>query len=340
MTQSEQLARAVSAGNAWSVSQELALNGDEQALELSNLCSKIFEETEVEAQRLARLAADLDATVTPDRGGQLHLIEVAAATREDAQRFVLRIQRDGYVGWQQFDGAAAESFFRHERQATLVRLEGTAFTVAVTWGQSRRAARLPRPLRPTAADHNFVGLPQKLWPAYIAVRPVRLVSEKVRRTGGNQRSLGPILSTPDSLLGPLFDFAEIESGDHLVDLGCGEGRVVLAAAEQRGCGATGVEKDPRLVDIAQKRLASSSVNSRQVRIIEADAADFSLRGTSVVFLFIPAEDVADTVYKIRANGFEGRIISHEQRYIPGGIRPIESKVLIGANALTVAHRWP
>lgn len=340
MTQREQLTRAVSAGNAWSVSQELALSGDEDALELSNLCARIFEETEAEALRLGRLAADLDATATADRGGQLHLIEVSAASREDAQRFVSRIQRDGYVGWQQFDGAAAESFFRHERQATLVRLDGTAFTVIVTWGKSRRSARLPAPLRPSAADHNFVGLPSKLWPAYIALRPVRVVSEKVRRKGAGQRTLGPILSTPESLLGPLFDFAEIDSSDHLVDLGCGEGRVIIAAAEQRGCHATGVERDARLVTMAEKRLANSPVDSRHVHLVEADAADFSLRGATVVFLFIPAEEVADTVYKIRANGFGGRIVSHEQRYVPGGIRPIESRVLLGSNALTVAHLWP
>lgn len=338
MTNSEQLAKAVSVGNLWAVSQRLALQGDEHALQLSNLCSRIFEETEAEAVRLSRLAADLDANVTADRGGQLHLIEVSASTREDAQRFVERIQRDGYTGWQDFDGAAAESFFRHERQATLVALEGTAFTVVVRWGKSRRAGRVPRPLRPTAADHNFVDLPSKLWPAYLALRPVRLVKDRVRRSGG-RASLGPILSTPEALLEPLFEFAQIEPQDHLVDLGSGEGRVVLAAVEQRHCTATGVEKDPRLVELARQRLAASSVDPRRVHITQADADNFSLHDATVVFLFIPAEEVADTVYRIRGDGFEGRIISHEQRYIPGGVKPIESKVLMGTNALTVGHLW-
>ncbi len=338
--QTEKLARAVSAGNAWSVSQELALQGDQHALELSNLCAKIFEETEAETQRLERLAADLDATATPDRSGQLHLIEVSAARREDAQRFVSRIQRDGYVGWQQFGGGAAESFFRHEREATLVCLEGTAFTVVVRWGQSRRAARLPGPLRPSANDHNVVNLPSKLWPAYIAVRPLRLAKDRLRPNTRGRRSLGPILSTPESLLEKLFDFAEITPDDHLVDLGCGEGRVVLAAAEKRGCTATGVENDPRLVALAEKRVAGSGVSARQVRIVEADATDFPLDDASVVFLFIPAEEIADTVYQIRSNGFDGRIISHEQRYIPGGIRPTASTVITGNDALTVAYLWP
>ncbi len=340
MAQSDVLTKAVSAGNAWSVSQELALDGDQEALALSNLCARIFEETEAEGHRLSRLAADLDAIVVPDRSGQLHLLEVAAAGREDAQRFISRIQRDGYVGWADFEGAAAESFFRHEQQATLVRLEGTAFTVVITWGKSRRAARLPGPLRPNAADHSFLSLPSKLWPAYVAIRPVRLVSERVRRKRPDRSTLGPILSTPESLLDELLDFAEVEASDHLVDLGCGEGRVVMAAAQRRGCSATGVEKDPRLVDLFERRLAAAPELSSQVSVVEADARDFSLANATVVFLFMPAESVAETVYQIRAGGFEGRIVSHEQRYIAGGIRPATSRVLIGTDALTVAHIWP
>ena len=338
MTQSEELIAAVAAGTAWDVSQKFALDGDEQALAVSNLCSSIFEATEAEAERLSRLAADLDADVVADRGGQLHLITVTAARREDAQRFVSRIRRDGYVSWQDFEGAAAESFFRHESQATLVRLEGTAFTVVVTWGRSRRSASLPRPLRPSAADHRFVNLPAKLWPAYVAVRPVRLIKQRVR-PNPPVSSLGPILSTPESLLEPLLNFAELDSTDHLVDLGCGEGRVLLAAAKKFGCRATGVERDARLVDLAEKRTAESDVDAGLVTIVEADAANYRLDDATVVFLFIPAGAVADAVYQLRGRGFEGRIISHEQQYIPGGVRPTHSEVLVGADALTVAHRW-
>lgn len=340
MTQSNKLARAASENKLWAVAQELALTGDEESLAISNLCSRIFEETEAEAHRLSKLAADLEAHVTADRGGQLHLIEVSAERRQDAQRFITRLQRDGYVGWQDLDGAAAESFFRHERQATLVCLDGIAFTVVIQWGKSRRAARVPRLLRPSAADHRSINLPSKLWPAYIALRPLRLAKDQVRRIDRSRRTFGPILSTPESLFEPLFDFADIEPSDHLVDLGCGDGRVVEAAVKQRKCTATGVEQDPRLVERAESRLVDAGIKAPQGQIIEGDAAQFPVDDASVLFLFIPAEVVADTVYRIRSEGFDGRIISHGQRYIAGGIRPSESKVLMTDRALTVAHRWP
>ena len=147
------------------------------------------------------------------------------------------------------------------------------------------------------------------------------------------------MSTPESLLGPLFDFAEIEPSDHVVDLGCGDGRVVAAAVTDRRCRATGVEKDPRLVELAEERLADAGIEAPDGQIVEYDAARFSVDDATVLFLFIPAEVVAATVYRLRSEGFEGRIISHEQRYVLGGVRPAESKVLIGDDALTVAHRW-
>lgn len=340
MTHTEQLARAASENKLWAVAQELALSGNEEALVISNLCSRIFEQTEREAHRLSRLAADLEASVHPDRSGQLHRIEVSAERRQDAQRFVARLQRDGYVGSDNVDGAAAESFFRHARQATLVRLEGTAFTVGVQWGKSKRASRVPRRLQPSSADHQFVDLPSKLWPAYLAVRPLRLASDRARRNARGSATFGPILSTPESLLGPLFDFAQVDASDHVVDLGCGDGRVILAAVQQRGCTATGVEKDPRLVGRAEQRLCDAGIEASDGQVVEGDAATFSTEDASVLFLFVPAEVVAGVVYQLRAEGFDGRILSHEQRYIPGGIRPTESKVLTGDDAVTIAHLWP
>ncbi len=339
MERNDKVAKAGSDMTLWALAKELAADGDEEGTRIAEVCSHIFDESTAEAERLAQLTSDLEADIEPDPSGQLHLIEVSAQSRVDAQRFVSRLQGEGYVGWQDFEGAAAESFFRHESQATLVRLDGTSFTVIVRWSQSSRAAKLPPQLRPTAADHEFVDLPGKLWPAYVALRPIRLVKERLAKTEGERRTLGPILSTPESLLDPLFDFAQLDSSDHLIDLGCGEGRVVIAAAERRGCRATGVERDPRLVARAKTRLEQTEANSDLVRIVGGDAEQFSVDDASVVFLFIPAEVVANTVSRLRREGFEGRIISHEQRAIRGELKPSKSTVLLGTNALTVAHLW-
>lgn len=332
------LTDAVSAGTAWEVGRELAAGGDAEAASVVQTCEAIFAATNDETARLAARAVDLDVTITADEGGQLHLIHASAASREDARRLVAMAMSDGYVGWHDFGGGARESFFRHERQATLVRLDGLAFTLVVRWEPSKRAALLPGALRPTAADHRFVDLPSVAWPAYIAIRPARLLIERVRGTGV-PKALGPILSTPQSLLAPLLDFAGVTQSDHLFDLGCGDGRVVIAAAERHGCRATGIEQDERLVELAQTRLRQSSADPSLVTIIKGDAASVSLEKATVVFLFIPAEAVAGAAHQIRTRGFEGRIISHEQRFVPGPIDPAESQVVVGTDALTIAHRW-
>lgn len=332
------LTEAVSNGTAWAAARELAAEGDATAATVAEVCAAIFEATEREATRLAGLATDLAITIEPDSSGQLHLLRATSATRRDAQRFVAQVQDDGYVGWQDFQRGARESFFRHEHQATLVRLDGVAFTLVVRWDPSRRATTLPSALRPSAADHRFVDLPSFAWPAYVAIRPIRLFLDRVRGIG-EPKALGPILSTPESLLGPLLDFAKVTQSDHLYDLGCGEGRVVVEAACRHGCRATGVEQDPRLVEMARDLLSRSSVDPSLVSIIEGDAASIRLDDATVVFLFIPAGAVAESVQQLRAGGFEGRIITHEQQFVPGPVTPVESKVLIGTDALTIAHRW-
>ena len=55
-----------------------------------------------------------------------------------------------------------------------------------------------------------------------------------------------------------FDLAGVQAGDHVVDLGCGDGQALVAAV-RRGARVTGVECDPELADEARRTLGPSSV---------------------------------------------------------------------------------
>ena len=65
--------------------------------------------------------------------------------------------------------------------------------------------------------------------------------------------------------------ASLAPGERFVDLGCGDGRV-LAAAARRGAQVTGIEFDPSLADQARRRLARAGLDGRVVHgdIFEAD----------------------------------------------------------------------
>ena len=57
----------------------------------------------------------------------------------------------------------------------------------------------------------------------------------------------------------LFDLAKISADDVVVDIGCGDGRLVSAASTQFGCRGIGVERDGDLVELARERVRSDGV---------------------------------------------------------------------------------
>ena len=167
----------------------------------------------------------------------------------------------------------------------------------------------------------------------------RAVASLRRRLGGADPSIGPFLSTPMSLLGPLLEFAQVGSGDVVVDLGCGDGRFVVEAARLTGARAVGVENDPVLVGLAAERIAAAAVGD-QVSVHQGDARSWDLDAATVVLLFLPphvtAEMVAALLPRLRGHT---RLIAHEQFPIAHVVEPAESKVVLSEDSITVAHRW-
>src|SRR4051812_49058199 len=63
----------------------------------------------------------------------------------------------------------------------------------------------------------------------------------------------PFVTTPPGVMHVMLEMANVASGDRLIDLGSGDGRIVIAAA-QMGAHAVGYEIDPKLVE--QSRVAA------------------------------------------------------------------------------------
>jgi precorrin-6B methylase 2 len=194
---------------------------------------------------------------------------------------------------------------------------------------------------PTAGDWSLIDLPGWSWPAYSLVRPARLVLERVGAVQRHDDSLGPFLSTPQSLIGPLLAFAGVTADDRLLDVGCGDGRVVVTAAEQIGCRAVGVERSADLVERARRRATDAGV-SGLVDIVHGDGRAADLAEATVVFMFLSMRVVADlvpaTLQQLRPGA---RLVIHEQTRLPDSMDPTpdESVAVIADGAVTVAHRW-
>ncbi|MXY26438.1 MAG: methyltransferase domain-containing protein [Acidobacteria bacterium] len=90
--------------------------------------------------------------------------------------------------------------------------------------------------------------------------------------------------TAEALIETMLDMAALGPDDVLMDLGSGDGRLVIEAA-RRGARAIGVEYDARLVALSRERAADAGL-SGQVTFLQADLFQIDLTEATVITLFL------------------------------------------------------
>lgn len=90
--------------------------------------------------------------------------------------------------------------------------------------------------------------------------------------------------TPDALTETMLDMADLGPDDVLMDLGSGDGRLVIEAA-RRGARAIGVEYDAELVALSRERAADAGMSGR-ASFRQADLFEIDLSEATVVTLFL------------------------------------------------------
>lgn len=96
--------------------------------------------------------------------------------------------------------------------------------------------------------------------------------------------VGPV-PTPPHIVDLMLALADVKESDVVYDLGCGDGRIVVAAAEKYGCKAVGFDIDPACVREARANVANSNLEDL-VTIEERDIFDLDLSEADVVTLFL------------------------------------------------------
>lgn len=80
--------------------------------------------------------------------------------------------------------------------------------------------------------------------------------------------LAPYVPTPEDVVEKMLEMAQIDKGDILYDLGCGDGRIVITAAKKYGIRGVGVDIDP-------KRISESNANALYAGV--EDLVEFQLQ---------------------------------------------------------------
>jgi len=103
--------------------------------------------------------------------------------------------------------------------------------------------------------------------------------------------LAPYYPTPESVVQKMIELGGLKKGEKMFDLGSGDGRIVVMAAQKFGADATGIEFDEDLYKRSMARIASLGLSS-QARIIHGDIMkqDYSSANLITVYLLPLSND--------------------------------------------------
>lgn len=131
------------------------------------------------------------------------------------------------------------------------------------------------------------------------------------------------LRTPDIFFNPtrhaiadaMLQLADVTAGDVVYDLGSGDGRIPIIAAQKYGARGLGIEINPSLVTQSWDNANDAEVANR-VKFIVGDLFDADLSEATVVTMYLSPSIMKRLIPKLRALRPGTRIVSH-QFDIPG-----------------------
>jgi predicted RNA methylase len=101
---------------------------------------------------------------------------------------------------------------------------------------------------------------------------------------GTAENLAPYIPTPQTIVEKMLEAGHVKAGELVYDLGSGDGRVVITAAEKFGARAVGVEIRADLCRIATERIKALGLEDR-VEMVQGSALRVDLSPADVVTMF-------------------------------------------------------
>src|SRR5262245_38088169 len=121
----------------------------------------------------------------------------------------------------------------------------------------------------------------------------------------------PYVQTPQVVVDKMLEMAKVHSDDYVIDLGSGDGRMVITAATRYGARGFGVDLDRRLVELANRNAAKAGVGKRAV-FYERDLFHTDVSPASVLTLYLLPDVNLEIRSRLLATLKPGtRIVSHD-----------------------------
>lgn len=115
--------------------------------------------------------------------------------------------------------------------------------------------------------------------------------------------------TPNDVVDRMLELAEVTARDVLYDLGCGDGRILVAAAKTYGCHTRGCDLDPLRVGESRANALENGV-ADLVTVELKELSQWDLRGATVVTMYLSPAFNASLLGQFKQLQPGARIISH------------------------------
>jgi len=158
------------------------------------------------------------------------------------------------------------------------------------------------------------------------------------------KNAGPYVPSPESVVADMLRYADVNAKDFLIDLGSGDGRIVLTAAKVFGARGFGVEIKEDLVKRANESAKTQGLADR-VKFMKQDLFKTDISQASIITMYLLPDTVNLLKDKFKNELKPGtRIVSHDypltgwipERYVQ---MDLEEKVAISGVTTTLIYLY-
>jgi len=147
----------------------------------------------------------------------------------------------------------------------------------------------------------------------------------------------PFVPTGEKIVTKMLEMAKVTNTDHLIDLGSGDGRIVITAAKRYGARGVGVEIDPALVHDARENARAEGVADRAT-FVQGDIFEANIRDATVITMYL----LPDVNMRLRPKLLNDlkpgtRIVSHN--YDLGDWKPAQTATVTVGSTQHIVYFW-
>lgn len=128
--------------------------------------------------------------------------------------------------------------------------------------------------------------------------------------------LAPFVPTPPEVIDAMLKLAAVQESDVLYDLGSGDGRIIIHAAQKLRANTVGIEFDGELCDATRRAIREHHLEGR-VRVIQGDILEQDLSEASVVTAYLLPKSLGKIAPLLRTQLKKGARVLSVNDEIPG-----------------------